>query len=63
MKNNFVPSFHKKDHENCSKTTPTFITKNAQQIGENTVKKISFHGEGASNQVNNTFPTRYNSIS
>jgi hypothetical protein len=63
MKNNFIPSFHKKDYENSSKTTPTFITKNTQQIGENTIKKISFHVEAASNVVNNTLPSRYNSIS
>lgn len=58
-----MPSFHKKDYDNSSKTTPTFISKNTQPIGENTVKKISFHVEAASNQVNNTVPPRYNSIS
>jgi hypothetical protein len=63
MKNNFIPSFHKKEHENFSKTTPAFLTKNVQPICENTVKKMSSHVDASPSPNGNTLPYRYNSIS
>lgn len=63
MKNNYIPSFHKKEYENFSKITPSFLTKNVTGNNENTVKKISFHAEASSNQTGNTFPFRNNTIS
>lgn len=63
MKNNFIPSFHKKDNENYSKTTPAFLMKNNQAISENTVKKMSLHADSFTNPADNSFPSRHDSIS
>lgn len=63
MKNNFVPPFHKKEHDILNKITPAFLIKSPHGAGENTVKKMSFHVESSPAPTDFSFPRRHNSIS
>lgn len=62
MRNNFVPSFHKKETDSMNKNIPTFLIKNGQTLLENhsknTTKKLSFHIEPSSNQYDTFFSNK-----